>query len=125
MTEAGNFDIVTCMEVIEHVPDPVSLVSACAQLIRPGGSVFFSTLNRNAKSFMTAIVAAEYLLRLLPRGTHEYERFIKPSELRHWGKAAGLQFCGISGIEYSLLNGQFALGTNVDVNYLMHFAAPA
>lgn len=125
MTAAGGFDIVTCMEVIEHVPDPVSLVRACAQLTRPGGRVFFSTLNRNAKSFMTAIVAAEYLLHLLPRGTHEYERFIKPSELRQWGIAAGLQFCGIRGIEYSMLNGEFSLGTNVDVNYLMHFATSA
>jgi 2-polyprenyl-6-hydroxyphenyl methylase / 3-demethylubiquinone-9 3-methyltransferase len=125
MTAAGSFDIVTCMEVIEHVPDPVSLVNACAQLVRPGGSVFLSTLNRNVTSFMTAIVAAEYLLRLLPRGTHEYERFIKPSELRQWGISAGLHFSDIRGIEYSLLSGEFALSTNVEVNYLMHFVAPA
>lgn len=125
VTAAGTFDIVTCMEVVEHVPDPSSLVNACAHLARPGGSVFFSTLNRNAKSFMTAIVAAEYLLRLLPKGTHEYERFIKPSELRQWGVAAGLQFCSISGIEYSMLNDDFSLATNVDVNYLMHFEVPA
>jgi len=125
MTAADSFDIVTCMEVIEHVPDPVSLVNACAQLVRPGGSVFLSTLNRNVTSFMKAIVAAEYLLRLLPRGTHEYERFIKPSELRQWGIAAGLQFSDIRGIEYSVLSGEFALGTNVEVNYLMHFVVPA
>jgi 2-polyprenyl-6-hydroxyphenyl methylase/3-demethylubiquinone-9 3-methyltransferase len=124
MSEAGSFDVVTCMEVIEHVPDPASLVMACAQLTKPGGRVFFSTLNRNAKAFMTAIVGAEYLLRLLPKGTHEYARFIKPSELRRWGMAADLQFSGISGIEYSLLSGEFTLGTNVDVNYLMHFLAP-
>jgi 2-polyprenyl-6-hydroxyphenyl methylase/3-demethylubiquinone-9 3-methyltransferase len=124
MSESGSFDIVTCMEVIEHVPDPASLVMACAQLTKPGGSVFFSTLNRNAKSFMMAIVGAEYLLRLLPKGTHEYARFIKPSELRRWSVAADLQFGGISGIEYSLLSDEFTLGTDVDVNYLMHFSAP-
>ncbi len=124
MSESGSFDVVTCMEVIEHVPDPASLVMACAQLTKPGGSVFFSTLNRNAKSFMTAIVGAEYLLRLLPKGTHEYARFIKPSELRRWGMAADLQFGSISGIEYSLLSGEFTLGTDVDVNYLMHFSTP-
>jgi 2-polyprenyl-6-hydroxyphenyl methylase/3-demethylubiquinone-9 3-methyltransferase len=123
-TEAGRFDVVTCMEVIEHVPDPASLVKACAQLAKPGGEVFFSTLNRNPKAFLMAIVGAEYLMRLLPKGTHNYERFIKPSELRRWGIAAGLQFRDLAGINYSPLTGNFSLGEDVAVNYLMHFSVP-
>jgi 2-polyprenyl-6-hydroxyphenyl methylase/3-demethylubiquinone-9 3-methyltransferase len=112
------------MEVIEHVPDPASLVKACAQLAKPGGEVFFSTLNRNPKAFLMAIVGAEYLMRLLPKGTHNYERFIKPSELRRWGIAAGLQFRDLAGINYSPLTGNFSLGEDVAVNYLMHFSVP-
>jgi 2-polyprenyl-6-hydroxyphenyl methylase/3-demethylubiquinone-9 3-methyltransferase len=123
-TEAARFDVVTCMEVIEHVPDPASLVKACAQLAKPGGKVFFSTLNRNPKAFLMAIVGAEYLMRLLPKGTHSYERFIKPSELRRWGLAAGLQFRDLAGINYSPLTGNFSLGEDVAVNYLMHFSIP-
>lgn len=124
-TEAGCFDIVTCMEVIEHVPDPVSLVNACARLAKPGGAVFFSTLNRNPKAFLTAIAGAEYLLGMLPKGTHEYARFIKPSELRRWAQDAGLTFGSIGGIEYSLLTREFTLGNSVDVNYVMYFSLPA
>ena len=121
---AGEFDIVCCMEVVEHVPDPVSLLGACSALAKPGGDVFFSTLNRNLKSFMMAIVGAEYVLRMLPKGTHEYEKFIKPSELRQWARQSGLQFADLAGLEYSPLTQQFSLGNDVDVNYLMHFRVP-
>lgn len=123
--EAGLYDVVTCMEVLEHVPDPAALVAACAQLVRPGGDIFLSTLNRNPKSFLLAIVGAEYIMRMLPKGTHEYARFIKPSELRRWGIDAELQFKDLSGINFAPLSNQFSLGKDVDVNYLMHFSAPA
>ena len=123
-TEAGSFDVVTCMEVIEHVPDPSSLVAACKTLAKPGGDVFFSTINRNPKAFAVAILGAEYLMRMLPKGTHDYERFIKPSELRRWGNNAGLQFSDMRGLSYNPFNGSFRLSDNVDVNYLMHFTVP-
>jgi 2-polyprenyl-6-hydroxyphenyl methylase/3-demethylubiquinone-9 3-methyltransferase len=113
------FDVVTCMEMLEHVPQPASVVRACATLVKPGGRVFFSTLNRNAKSFLFAIVGAEYVLRLLPKGTHEYARFIRPSELARDCRAAGLEVDDITGMTYNPLTRRYALGRDADVNYLL------
>jgi 2-polyprenyl-6-hydroxyphenyl methylase/3-demethylubiquinone-9 3-methyltransferase len=113
------FDAVTCMEMLEHVPEPASVVAACAKLVKPGGWVFFSTINRNPKSFLFAIVGAEYVLRLLPRGTHEYARFIRPSELAADCRAAGLTVEDITGMTYNPITRRYALGRDVDVNYLM------
>jgi 2-polyprenyl-6-hydroxyphenyl methylase/3-demethylubiquinone-9 3-methyltransferase len=114
----GAFDAVTCMEMLEHVPDPASTVAACARLARPGGQVFFSTINRNPKSFLFAIVGAEHVLRLLPRGTHEYARFIKPSELAADCRAAGLVLEDLTGMTYNPISRTYSLGRDVDVNYL-------
>jgi 2-polyprenyl-6-hydroxyphenyl methylase/3-demethylubiquinone-9 3-methyltransferase len=114
----GAFDIVTCMEMLEHVPDPASVVRACAQLVKPGGTVFFSTINRNPKAYLFAIVGAEYLLHLLPRGTHDYARFIRPSELESWVRHAGLTLRDLTGIHYNPLSRHYALGRDLDVNYL-------
>lgn len=118
--EAGQYDIVTCLELLEHVPRPAAVVAACARLARPSGNVFFSTLNRNPKSFLFGIVGAEYVLGLVPRGTHEYERFIRPSELAAWARAAQLEVADLTGLHYQPLTDQYSLGGNVDVNYLMH-----
>jgi 2-polyprenyl-6-hydroxyphenyl methylase/3-demethylubiquinone-9 3-methyltransferase len=117
--QAGQFDVVTCMEMLEHVPDPASVVRACASLVKPGGWVFFSTLNRNPKSFLFAIVGAEYVLKLLPRGTHEYARFIKPSELAQWAREAGLNAQGFKGMEYNPLSRRYWLSQDTSVNYLL------
>jgi len=119
--EPGRYALVTCMEMLEHVPDPGAIVSACATLAQPGGTVVFSTLNRNPKSFLFAIVGAEYILRLLPRGTHEYEKFIKPSELADYARAAGLQLLQMVGLHYNPFTQVYSLGRNVDVNYIMAF----
>jgi 2-polyprenyl-6-hydroxyphenyl methylase / 3-demethylubiquinone-9 3-methyltransferase len=115
----GVFDIVTCMEMLEHVPDPSAVVAACATLVKPGGWVFFSTLNRNPKSFLFAIVGAEYVLGLLPKGTHEYARFIRPSELARWGRDAGLSQQGSRGLEYNPITKRYWLSDNTSVNYMI------
>ncbi len=119
--EPGAFDIVTCLEMLEHVPDPASAIAACASLVRPGGDVFFSTINRNARAWLTAVVAAEHLLGLLPRGTHDYNRFIRPSELDRWARQAGLELEDIAGLVPDPATAGFALGPNVSVNYVAHF----
>jgi 2-polyprenyl-6-hydroxyphenyl methylase/3-demethylubiquinone-9 3-methyltransferase len=116
---AGAFDVVTCMELLEHVPQPASMVAACARLVRPGGQVFFSTINRNPKSYLFAVIGAEYLLRLLPKGTHDYGRFIKPSELARWCRDAGLRADELIGMTYNPLERVYRLGSDCDVNYLL------
>ena len=121
---AGQFDVVTCLEMLEHVPSPSTVIAACAELTRPGGDIFFSTINRNPKSFLFAIVGAEYVLRLLPKGTHEYEKFIRPSELESWSRHNGLQLQGSIGLHYNPLTKEYSLGENIDVNYIMHFQRP-
>jgi 2-polyprenyl-6-hydroxyphenyl methylase / 3-demethylubiquinone-9 3-methyltransferase len=113
------FDVVTCMEMLEHVPDPAAVVQGCATLLRPGGWAFFSTLNRNPKSFLFAIIGAEYVLRLLPRGTHEYARFIRPSELARWARDSGLALQGSRGMEYNPLTKRYWLSENTSVNYMI------
>lgn len=118
--QPGSYDVVTCMEMLEHVPDPASTVVACATLVKPGGHVFFSTINRNPKAYLLAVIGAEYVLRMLPRGTHEYARFIKPSELSRWARSAGLDPDELRGMSYNPLTGHYALGHDTDVNYLMH-----
>ena len=118
------FDLVTCLEMLEHVPDPASVIRACATLVRPGGQVVFSTLNRNPKSFALAILGGEYLLRLIPPGTHEYAKFIRPSELEAWARAAGLVHRHSTGLHYNPLTRQYRLGPGLDVNYFMHFTRP-
>lgn len=114
------FDVVTCMEMLEHVPDPAAVVQACAALVKPGGYVFFSTINRNLKAYLLAVVGAEYVLKLLPRGTHDYEKFIKPSELSAWSRRAGLSSLGIKGISYNPLTQQYRLGADVSVNFILY-----
>ncbi len=118
--EPASFDTVTCMEMLEHVPDPASVIDACARLVKPGGHVFFSTLNRNPKSFLFAIVGAEYMLGLLPKGTHEYAKFIRPSELDAWIRRADLHTRDITGMSYNPLTRRYRLGKDVDVNYMVH-----
>ena len=121
----SSFDIVTCMELLEHVPDPASTVAACAALVRPGGRVVFSTINRNAKAYALAIVGAEYLLRLLPRGTHDYERFLKPSEIAAFARAAGLEPDALIGMTYNPFTKTYRLGPDTSVNYIMSFSRDA
>jgi 2-polyprenyl-6-hydroxyphenyl methylase/3-demethylubiquinone-9 3-methyltransferase len=116
----NTFDVVTCLEMLEHVPDPSSVINACAKMVKPGGTVFFSTINRNPKAFLFAIVGAEYLLRMLPRGTHEYGKFIRPSELANWSRDAGLQVNQMTGLLYNPLTKNYKLSaSDVDVNYMI------
>jgi len=115
-----SFDVVTCMEMLEHVPDPSAIIHACAVLVKPGGRVFFSTLNRNPKSYLFAVIGAEYVLNMLPKGTHDYQKFIKPSELSSWCRSAGLDVSGLTGMSYSPLTRRYWLGGNVSVNYILH-----
>ena len=119
LEKLGFFDVVTCMEMLEHVPDPASTVRACAQLVKPGGHVFFSTLNRSPKSYLFAIIGAEYLLKLLPQGTHDYSKFIKPSELAQFCRNAELNVTEVIGMSYNPFNKIYSLGNNTDVNYLL------
>ena len=116
----GTFDVVTCMEMLEHVPNPASTIAACAALVKPGGHVFFSTLNRNLKAYLLAVIGAEYILNMLPKGTHDYTKFIKPSELARWAKAVGLEPGELIGMSYNPLSKRYSLGRDTDVNFLMH-----
>jgi 2-polyprenyl-6-hydroxyphenyl methylase/3-demethylubiquinone-9 3-methyltransferase len=118
----GAFDVVTCMELVEHVPDPALTVESCARLCRAGGSLFFSTINRNLKSYLFAVLGAEYVLELLPRGTHDYSKFVKPSELAAMCRAAGLTVAGLTGMTYSPFTRLYALDPDTDVNYILHAA---
>jgi len=122
--EAGQYDVVTCMEMLEHVPDPSAIVQACATLVKPGGRLFFSTLNRNPKSYLFAIIGAEYMLRLLPRGTHDYGKFIKPAELSQFARNANLEVQALKGMTYNPLTKIYSLNHDTDVNYLMACIKP-
>ncbi len=117
----AKFDVVTCLELLEHVPDPASVIKACKTLVRPGGDVFFATLNRNLKSFLFAIIGAEYILGLVRKGTHTYRKFIRPTELKDWAEAAGLSFRDLRGLHYNPILRRYTLGGNTHVNYLAHF----
>jgi len=118
--EAGSYDIVTCLEMLEHVPNPASTIASCAALVKPGGHVFFSTINRNAKAYLLAVIGAEYVLRMLPKGTHDYAKFIKPSELARWAKSVGLDVNEVIGMSYNPFAQSYSLGRDTDVNYLVH-----
>jgi 2-polyprenyl-6-hydroxyphenyl methylase / 3-demethylubiquinone-9 3-methyltransferase len=118
------YDVVTCMELIEHVPDPCSVVIACCRLIKPGGDIFFATINRTLKAFIYVIIGGEYILRILPRKTHQYNRFIKPSEMDQWAKQAGLTQMDYTGMHYNLVTKKYKLGGDLSVNYLMHYIKP-
>ncbi|MDP3211818.1 MAG: bifunctional 3-demethylubiquinol 3-O-methyltransferase/2-polyprenyl-6-hydroxyphenol methylase [Methylotenera sp.] len=120
LEQPASFDIVTCMEMLEHVPDPASIVAACAKLVKPGGAVFFSTINRNPKAYLFAVLGAEYILNMLPKGTHDYAKFIKPSELSNWVRQSGLTVAGMRGMSYQPFTQHYSLSNDVSVNYLVH-----
>jgi 2-polyprenyl-6-hydroxyphenyl methylase/3-demethylubiquinone-9 3-methyltransferase len=117
--DAGQYDVVTCMEMLEHVPEPLSIIQSCSRLVKPGGKVFFSTLNRNPKSYLLAIIGAEYILKMLPKGTHDYKKFIKPSELGNYLREANLEMNEIIGLSYNPITQVYSLGRDTDVNYLV------
>jgi 2-polyprenyl-6-hydroxyphenyl methylase/3-demethylubiquinone-9 3-methyltransferase len=116
----ATFDVVTCMEMLEHVPDPASVIAACAQMVKPGGHLFFSTINRTPKGYLFAVIGAEYLLQMLPKGTHDYRKFIRPHEMECWMRAAGLEMQDLSGMSYNPLSRRYSLGKDIEVNYLIH-----
>lgn len=123
--QAEHFDVVACLEMLEHVPEPGSVIKACAEMAKPGGHLFFSTINRNPKAYALAILGAEYLLKLLPKGTHDYAKFIKPSELSHWIRDAGLILEDITGMTYNPLTKSYSMSSDVDVNYIVHARKPS
>lgn len=123
--EAGSYDVVTCLEMLEHVPSPASVIQACTKLLKPGGQLFLSTINRNPKSYLFAIIGAEHVLKMLPKGTHEYKKFIKPSELGNYVRQAGLEMKELTGMTYNPLIKEYKLGRDVDVNYLMYTVKPS
>jgi len=120
----AKFDVVSCMELLEHVPDPSSIIDACFKLLKPGGSAYFSTINRNPKAYMMAIVGAEYMMKMLPRGTHDYAKFIRPSELDEWAREAGFELLNLKGVSYNPFTGLFSQSQDVDVNYMVHYRRP-
>ena len=122
--QPASFDVVTCLEMLEHVPDPAAIIAACARLVKPGGSVFFSTINRNPKAYIFAVLGAEYLLNLLPKGTHDYAKFIKPSELAGWARLANLEMLSMRGMSYNPITQHYSLGDDVAVNYMIHTTLP-
>ena len=122
--QQASFDVVTCMEMLEHVPDPAAIIAACARLVKPGGSVFFSTINRNPKAYLFAVLGAEYVLNLLPKGTHDYAKFIKPSELASWARIANLDIHSMRGMSYNPITQHYSLGDDVAVNYMIHTTLP-
>jgi 2-polyprenyl-6-hydroxyphenyl methylase/3-demethylubiquinone-9 3-methyltransferase len=124
VSKAGRYDIVTCMEMLEHVPDPAAVIGDCARLVRPGGEVFLSTINRSTRAWLVTVLGAEYLLGLLPRGTHDYARFIRPSEIDAWGRDAGLVLQDVSGLTLDLATGGFRLSEDVQVNFIAHLHRP-
>ena len=120
-SESGSFDVIACLEMLEHVPDPSLIIEACSKLIKPNGQVFFSTINRNPKSYFFAIVGAEYVLNLLPKGTHHYEKFIRPSEIDEWARAYDLSISSMIGMTYNPITKKYKLGDDVSVNYIVHY----
>lgn len=121
LSNENKFDVITCMELLEHVPNPESIIKTCADLLNPDGLIFFSTINRNLKAYLSAIIAAEYILQMLPKGTHQYSKLIKPSEIKHWASKSNLKLGGLRGISYRPFSGDFYLSSDVSVNYMIYF----